>query len=98
MPARSRPGVALFLLCKSYDGLLNVSGENGRVHIAASRLRSSPLSALRESDAMGDATPIQAVYVVIGALALLPIYFGSFASLKVPNPPRLTPQHNQLEG
>ena len=40
---------------------------------------------------MGDATPIQAVYAVIGALALLPIYFGSFASLKVVNPSALPP-------
>ena len=28
-------------------------------------------------------TPIQATYLAIGVLALLPIYFGSFASLKV---------------
>jgi len=32
---------------------------------------------------MENATPIQVVYVVIGILALLPIYFGSYASLKV---------------
>lgn len=32
---------------------------------------------------MANATPIQVTYVIIGVLALLPIYFGSFASLKV---------------
>jgi hypothetical protein len=35
---------------------------------------------------MANATPIQVVYVIIGVLAVLPIYFGSFASLKVSFP------------
>jgi minor histocompatibility antigen H13 len=33
---------------------------------------------------MVSSTPIQVTYLTIGVLALLPIYFGSFASLKVP--------------
>jgi minor histocompatibility antigen H13 len=45
---------------------------------------------------MGASTPIQAVYIVIGVLALLPIYFGSFASLKVPPTHPLSPSWRSL--
>jgi hypothetical protein len=36
-----------------------------------------------EAQRQMDSTPIQVTYVIMGVLALLPIYFGSFASLKV---------------
>jgi minor histocompatibility antigen H13 len=43
---------------------------------------------------MVSSTPIQVTYLTIGVLALLPIYFGSFASLKVS--PLLSPRFHKL--
>ena len=51
---------------------------------------SVPQISISSSTSTMPTTPIQVTYLTIGILALLPIYFGSFASLKVCIPPCLS--------